>query len=153
MLQRVFFIVCFLVRTTDTATQSQLQSQPHTLHIPHIPPFHQYSVSFIVFFNKDNKYSDHSIFSRRRHYLCVRLLQAPDISPLLLHVASIWKVIRRLCGFVNYLARFMPNLSGIIKPIRQLTRQEVEWQWNTTHHKAFQAIKSTNRHQILIRTH
>ena len=104
MLHRVFFIVCFLVRTTDTATQSQLQSQPHTLHIPHIPPFHQYSVSFIVFFNKDNKYSDRSIFSRRRHYLCVRLLQAPDISPLLLHVASIWKVTggeywkRRLMG-------------------------------------------------------
>ena len=104
MLQRVFFIVCFLVRTTDTATQSQLQSQPHTLHIPHIPPFHQYSVSFIVFFNKDNKYSDRSIFSRRRHYLCVRLLQAPDISPLLLHVASIWKVIilDSACGLNNY---------------------------------------------------
>ena len=52
------------------------------------------------------------------------------------------KGVRRLCGFVNSLARFMPNLSDVIEPIRQLTRQEVEWQWNNTHHKAFQAIKS-----------
>ena len=33
ILHRVFFIVCFLVRTTDTATQSQLQSQPYTHYI------------------------------------------------------------------------------------------------------------------------
>ena len=52
------------------------------------------------------------------------------------------KGVRRLCGFVNYLARFMPNLADVIEPIRQLTRQDVEWQWNTTHDKAFQAIKS-----------
>ena len=49
--------------------------------------------------------------------------------------------VRRLCGFVNYLARFLPNLSNVIEPIRQLTRQEVQWQWNHAHDKAFQTIK------------
>lgn len=51
------------------------------------------------------------------------------------------KAVRRLCGFVNYLARFLPNLSDVLEPIRQLTRQDVEWQWNSTHDKAFQSIK------------
>ena len=51
------------------------------------------------------------------------------------------KAVRRLCGFVNYLARFLPHLSDVLEPIRQLTRQDVEWQWNNTHDKAFETIK------------
>ena len=37
--------------------------------------------------------------------------------------------VRRLCGFVNYLAKFLPKLSEILEPIRQLTREDVIWNW------------------------
>lgn len=49
--------------------------------------------------------------------------------------------VSRLCGFVNYLARFLPNLSEVMEPIRQLTRQGVTWQWNSNHDDAFNTIK------------
>ena len=51
------------------------------------------------------------------------------------------KGVRRLCGFVNYLARFLPKLTDALEPIRQLTRQDVPWQWSTAQEKSFQLIK------------
>ena len=33
--------------------------------------------------------------------------------------------VRRFCGFVNYLAKFLPNLSDLMEPLRQLTRQDL----------------------------
>ena len=35
------------------------------------------------------------------------------------------KAVRRLCGFVNYLAKFLLRLSEVLEPIQQLTRKEV----------------------------
>ena len=32
--------------------------------------------------------------------------------------------VRRICGFVNYLSKFLPKLSDVLEPIRQLTRLE-----------------------------
>ena len=29
--------------------------------------------------------------------------------------------VRRFCGFVNYLSKFLPKLSDVLEPIRQLT--------------------------------
>ena len=49
--------------------------------------------------------------------------------------------IQRFCGAVNYLAKFLPNLSQVIEPIRQLTRSDIEWQWTGAQDKAFQEIK------------
>lgn len=49
--------------------------------------------------------------------------------------------VRRLCGFVNYLSKFLPCLSQTLEPIRQLTRVGVEWSWSKKHDKAFQAVK------------
>ena len=33
--------------------------------------------------------------------------------------------VQRLNGFVNYLAKFLPGLSDVMEPIRQLTRKNV----------------------------
>ena len=41
--------------------------------------------------------------------------------------------VRRFCGFVYYLSRFLPKLSDVLEPIRQLTRSETEWNWTSTH--------------------
>ena len=37
------------------------------------------------------------------------------------------KAVKRFCGFVNYLAKFMPKLSEVMEPIRNLTCKENEW--------------------------
>ena len=49
--------------------------------------------------------------------------------------------VRRFCGFVNYLAKFLPKLSEVLEPIRQLTREDTTWIWTPTHDKAFETVQ------------
>ena len=49
--------------------------------------------------------------------------------------------VRRLCGFVNYLAKFLPKLSEVLEPIRQLTRDDVTWNWTPACDRAFEAVQ------------
>ena len=51
------------------------------------------------------------------------------------------KGVQRLNGFVNYLAKFMPKLSDVMEPIRQLTRKEIPWNWGPSQSQAFESIK------------
>lgn len=37
--------------------------------------------------------------------------------------------VRRLCGMVQYLAKFLPNLASDLGPIRALTKKEIKWNW------------------------
>ena len=49
--------------------------------------------------------------------------------------------VRRFCGFVNYLAKFLPKLSDILEPIRQLTRDDVPWIWAAAQDQAFKKVQ------------
>ena len=49
--------------------------------------------------------------------------------------------VRRLLGLVNYLARFVPNLTDLCEPIRQLTHLRNEWQWSHVQDNAFTTLK------------
>ena len=49
--------------------------------------------------------------------------------------------VRRILGMTNYLAKFLPNLSDVSEPLRQLTRKENEFSWSEIHDKAFENIK------------
>ena len=49
--------------------------------------------------------------------------------------------IQRLNGFVNYLAKFLPGLSDVMAPIRQLTRKTVPWNWSNTQENALESNK------------
>ena len=51
--------------------------------------------------------------------------------------------VERLLGTVNYLGKFIPNLATLTKPIRELLKKEVEFQWSFEQQKAFQNIKDT----------
>ena len=42
---------------------------------------------------------------------------------------------------VNQLAKFIPNLSDINKPLRDLLRKETAWSWEEDQQKAFDRIK------------
>ena len=49
--------------------------------------------------------------------------------------------VQRLNGFVNYLAKFLPGLSDVMEPIRQLTRKNVPWNWSNTQERALEKMK------------
>ena len=49
--------------------------------------------------------------------------------------------VRRLNGFVNYLAKFLPRLSDVMEPIRQLTRKNVPWTWSDAQENALKQVK------------
>ena len=43
----------------------------------------------------------------------------------------------RLNGMVNYLSPFLPNLSDVMKPLRDLTHKDVEWCWSDAQERAW----------------
>ena len=45
--------------------------------------------------------------------------------------------VQRFCGAVNYLAKFLPKLSNVLEPIRQLTKTDIAWHWMEPQEKAF----------------
>lgn len=50
------------------------------------------------------------------------------------------KAVQRLLGFVNYLARFLPNLSEIAEPMRRLTEKECVFHWQSQQEESFQRV-------------
>ena len=51
------------------------------------------------------------------------------------------KGVMRLLGTVNYLAKFLPDMSQTTEPIRKLLRQDVEFEWTSHQETAFTKIK------------
>lgn len=49
--------------------------------------------------------------------------------------------VQRLAGMVNYLARFLPGLSDVMEPIRQLVNQKVEWHWGEEQENALEKVR------------
>ncbi|XP_003729725.2 uncharacterized protein K02A2.6-like [Strongylocentrotus purpuratus] len=49
--------------------------------------------------------------------------------------------IHRLRGMVNYLARYLPKLSDVMKPLNDLTHNNSAWTWDSNHDKAFRLLK------------
>ena len=48
----------------------------------------------------------------------------------------------RLSGFLNYVAKFIPDLSSITQPIRELLKKECPFSWNQEHETAFKRMTS-----------
>ena len=51
------------------------------------------------------------------------------------------KAVQRFLGFVNYLAKFIPNLSQHTQPLRQLCKNNTQFLWGVQQSEAFQTIK------------
>ena len=49
--------------------------------------------------------------------------------------------VQRLIGMTNYLSKFLKGLSDRCEPLRQLTKQENEWNWTDEHDAAFESIQ------------
>ena len=51
------------------------------------------------------------------------------------------KELRTFLGFMQYLAKFMPNMADVSSPLRQLSEKEVEWHWEKEQEESFQKLK------------
>jgi hypothetical protein len=51
------------------------------------------------------------------------------------------KELRSLCGMLNYLSKFIPNLASTIKPMTDLLKADVAWLWDEQQKKAFTTAK------------
>ncbi|GFS08245.1 polyprotein [Elysia marginata] len=71
------------------------------------------------------------------------LATADGISPDPAKVEAIQTLpaVRCLCGTVQYLARYIPNLSEHLEPLRALTRNKADWNWTKECKQAFENIK------------
>ena len=49
--------------------------------------------------------------------------------------------VSRLSGMVNYLSRFLPNLSEVMKPLRDLAHKETVWCWLEVQETAWNEVK------------
>ena len=50
--------------------------------------------------------------------------------------------VQRLLGLAQYLSKFLPRLSDITKPLRELTQKDVQWTWETAQEEALVALKN-----------
>ena len=50
--------------------------------------------------------------------------------------------VRSFLGMVNYCGRFIPNLTTITQPLRELTKNKTTWEWGPTQEDAFQVTKT-----------
>ena len=49
--------------------------------------------------------------------------------------------IQRFLGLIQYLSKFLPQLSDMTKPLRDLTLKDSDWAWEPHHQEAFLALK------------
>ena len=49
--------------------------------------------------------------------------------------------VKRLCGMVQYMSKFLPNLADDMEAIRALTRKGVPWEWSASCESAFNTVK------------
>ena len=48
---------------------------------------------------------------------------------------------KRLLGFINYLAKFLPRLSEVAQPLRNLTLTNAQFMWSEQHNKVYDEVK------------
>lgn len=60
------------------------------------------------------------------------------------------KELLSLLGFVNYLSKFLPRLSEVAQPLRDLTAKEAKFIWSEQHEEAFKEVrKLVVKHPVL----
>ena len=49
--------------------------------------------------------------------------------------------LRRFLGMINYVGKFIPNLTTVLKPLQDLTEKDVMWTWSESQQSAFNMAK------------
>ena len=50
--------------------------------------------------------------------------------------------VQRLLGMTNFIAKFLPQLSDVTAPLRELVRKNIAFHWLETHEQSFSALKT-----------
>ena len=50
--------------------------------------------------------------------------------------------LRQVLGMINYLGRFLPNLSTVISPMSELLKLDTAWTWSHVQQQAFEKVKA-----------
>ena len=58
---------------------------------------------------------------------------------------------RRFLGMINYMAKFLPKLSGLSEPLRNLTKEETQFIWSDVPEDAFSKLKEMLTEPPLLR--
>ena len=61
------------------------------------------------------------------------------------------KSLQQLLGMVQYLSKFLPQLSTVTEPLRQLGRKDSVWVWTEAQDKAVMKIKSLISTALVLR--
>ena len=71
--------------------------------------------------------------------LCVdpAKVQAIKEMPMPTNIAAV----QRLLGLAQYLSKFLPHLSDIMKPLRELTQKDIDWTWDHPQQEAVEKLK------------
>ena len=59
--------------------------------------------------------------------------------------------LQRLLGMITFVGNFIPNLSVLTDPLRQLLKKNIEWIWDAQHDKALQKIKDVLTKETVLR--
>ena len=92
---------------------------------------------------------DKSLFCRTEVEFLGHLVTSEGLKPDHSKIDAILKTerpssgheIQRLNVTVNYLARFLSQLSAIMQPLMMLTRKEQDWAWGVEQEKSFNDVK------------
>ena len=52
------------------------------------------------------------------------------------------EAVRRFLGLVQYLSKFIPNMSQMDAPLRELLKADIPFQWNHTQQESFDKLKT-----------
>lgn len=63
-----------------------------------------------------------------------------------MHTPSDQHAVQRYLGMLNFLARFCPKLSDVVKPLRDLAYKDVPFKWTDAHGKPFVESKDLVAH-------
>jgi hypothetical protein len=93
-----------------------------------------------LFFRSKVEYLGHNIeIIKGKPHITAQVSKIESIKRL--KVPKTLKQIRGFCGAVNYVARFIPNLSELLKPLRKLTRKNTRYFWDDSCQQSFEKIK------------
>lgn len=59
--------------------------------------------------------------------------------------------IKRFLGFITYLSKFIPSLSEVGAPLRQLLKRDVEFVWQQAQQIAFDTLKELCTHPLVLK--
>ena len=59
--------------------------------------------------------------------------------------------VRRFLGMIQYLAKFVPNLSELTEPLRKLTQKDAGFDWNEEQEESFQKVKDAIANTPILR--